>query len=455
MDLSSQQSLVLEKFFRTMIEDSEGGYVLFGEKPVCIHGYCVEDYFFQRSERHKDSVNLREGALIWKNIKVTNITNQNIIIHIYDQQDIVAVNYIHILFINRKLFLETAQANLPLFQYVLGPNVTPISLLNKLVEPNESFHKVLRNDKVLIGILLGYGTQNSLYVSRIENIGESCFASENPPYRSNKSKFENMPKECENMLLIKSEKKLKKVFPQPSFGYFSLEEEIQSLNHQVDVSSRTLTTQSPPFIFGRLKNDNETSNLIQRLEKTQKYIRNLITSKNFLKDILHIIYPNEGFKISNGLESNLPFDESEQNLLPYLIGANIYKVMQLEDKTYQDAFIQGMKDVDMGNECRIEDVDTIQYARLKSLSQIYDNLQVAETYFNKLDNISGVICVSPLKLYYRIVQEGKGVQLDNDTQVILHYTIKTPDDQILVDTWKGGKPLQVNLADTFLDLYGG
>ena len=164
LDLSNHERDVLEGFFRVMIEKSEGGYVLFGRKPICIHGFHVEDYFIQENERHLSNVYLREGAYLWRKLNFNN-KDENIIIHIYQRPDTLAKSYIHVLLINKELCLNVIQKNLSLFQYVLGPNVTPSALLNKLIDPNESFHHVLREDKVLIGILLGFGTQNSLNLS--------------------------------------------------------------------------------------------------------------------------------------------------------------------------------------------------------------------------------------------------------------------------------------------------
>lgn len=65
-ELSTEDHVVLEKFFFTLFEHSEGGYVLFGNKPVCINGYYAIDQFFPGSIRHKESVYLKEGTEICK-----------------------------------------------------------------------------------------------------------------------------------------------------------------------------------------------------------------------------------------------------------------------------------------------------------------------------------------------------------------------------------------------------
>ena len=56
--------------------------------------------------------------------------------------------------------------------YVYGPQISA-KKLRALESTNEDFFSFMRNDKVLIGILLGFGLENALYVSRAEQIQES------------------------------------------------------------------------------------------------------------------------------------------------------------------------------------------------------------------------------------------------------------------------------------------
>jgi len=248
LELSSEESSVLEKFFRVMLEKIEGGYVLFEKKPVCINGFHVRDDFTKECETHIASVFVREGAAKWKRLNL-NCSNQDMIIHIYNHEDSLVTDYIHILFINRDLFLGTVKSNLPLFQYVLGPDITPAGLLEKLTDPNTTFHSVLKNDKVLIGILLGYGTQNSLYVSRIEQLQEALLGSEQPPLKSLLSKpgeFQSeFQREFQRKLLLKTCPPNLGANIMPSFGYVSLKEEIQGLVKKIDDSSQSLAGDNP------------------------------------------------------------------------------------------------------------------------------------------------------------------------------------------------------------------
>jgi FKBP-type peptidyl-prolyl cis-trans isomerase len=446
IELSPEESMIMESFFRTMLEKSEGGYVLYGKKPVCINGYRVEDFFVQENERHITSVVLREGILKWKKLNQKH-RNQNIIIHVYDHEDCLIKNCIHILFINKKLFLDVVESNISLFQYVLGPDVTPISLLDKLIDPSSSFNSVLKDDKVLIGILLGFGTQNSLYVSRIENLQKSLFTLETPPFKSHLSKLGDVQQEFRHMLLVQNFScSNNEPVVQPSFGYSSLKEEMQGLVKNVDIASLPLARQSPAFIFGRLKGDKETEELIGELEITQTKINKLLSSNSFLNEVLMIIYPNEEIKILTS-STNLLFDEFQEQQLPFIVAANIWKVMNEDEEEYCKSFISGMKDAEKDTEYKTVDADSLKYAKLQALIKIKDNLQASDDYFEHLDKDKSNVCIVPFKLYYRVVQEGTGTPLDNQTEVFAHYTIRTPDDEIIANTWSG-QPSQLSLSET-------
>jgi FKBP-type peptidyl-prolyl cis-trans isomerase len=450
IELSPVQCCVLEDFFRTMLEGSEGGYVLFGKKPICINGYLIEDTFLGENERHKISVYLREGASIWKQTNNTK-TDQNIIIHVYNREDSLATSYIHVLFINKNLFLNTVQSSLPLFQYVLGPEITPESLLQKLVDPNEKFHSVLKNDKVLIGILLGYGVQNSLYVSRIENLEEMLFSPEKPPFKNLRSKFGEIRKEYEQMLLSKSTNpKNVRNDLQPSFGYKSLKDELHQLCQKIDVSSQNLARRSPPFIFGRLKMDKQTDQFVKGLEDTQLKISELLSSDTLLKDVLKLINHNEEIIIPTPYQKSnqLPFDEKQSSQLSYLVGANIWKVLEDENDLYVQSFLNGMEDLEKDRLKNVVFVNSIKYENLKALIEANKNIKIAEEYFDRLDKDSSFIRIIPHRLYYKILQEGSGIKLDKQINVTVNYAITSLDDQVLANTFLGEGAVDIDLLET-------
>lgn len=80
-------------------------------------------------------MSLKEGARIWK--KLSPYNKGNLILHIYEQPDSHVSNSYHVLFINKELLLQAILENLSLFQYILGSNVTPESLLADLIDPKK------------------------------------------------------------------------------------------------------------------------------------------------------------------------------------------------------------------------------------------------------------------------------------------------------------------------------
>jgi FKBP-type peptidyl-prolyl cis-trans isomerase len=453
---NQNEATVLERFFRTMLLQSEGGYVLYDTKPICINGFYAVDRFFGDSVRHQESVDLREGAKVWK--KNIEAKNDNIIIHVYDGEDSFAKNYIHILFINKNLFLKTVQANLSLFQYVLGPSVTPQGLLNKLIDPKETFHSVLKNDTVLIGILLGFGTQNALYGSRTEQLQEYLQSYEQPPMKNILLESNTSGHFCkETLLLSRSSDSDSKSPLQPSFSYFSLKEELSNLIKKMDVSSEQLSRNRPYFIFGKLKEDKETSSLIQELEKSQKAITSILSSKNFLDDVLKLVHPHGAMpKINAKLSSyTLGFTPIELKSLPFLVSMSILENLEDENEEFKQGFLLGMKDAQVGIESRFNDEGADSYDKLKVLNIARNNIKQADFYFSALDKEEDLNCILPKKIYYRRLEEGESAQLNNQTKVTIHCKIETPHATVIADTWKNNQPLSVNVNDIIPGLAWG
>jgi FKBP-type peptidyl-prolyl cis-trans isomerase len=440
LDLTTEDASVLKTFFQTILQQTEGGYVLYGTKPICIHGFCVEDQFVKENEQHRAGVVLREGALKWKGLYFDH-PSQNIVIHVYNHADTLAKNYRHVLFINKKLFLETVAANLPLFQYVLGPDATPSRLLEQLTDPEKSFHSVLKNDKVLIGIVLGFGTENSLYVSRIEDLEATLFASEKVPYKSLVSYLAAEKPEFGQMLLANNSSSSESTNYTPSFGYGSLEEEVKGLTQQIEVSSLKLARDSPPFVFGRLKNHERTGRFVEELEMTQSKIQSLLSSSTLLEDVLHLISPDEPIRFT---QKEAPAPHSK--LLSYFVAANIWNLIVDEGPIYQQAFIEGMKGAE--NQSESTPVHPFKYEKLKAFIGIQNNLDVAKTRFQELERDKQFKSVCPSMLYYKTMQSGSGALLEKQIKVTAHYAIKTPDDKVLADTWKGGTPESIDLSTT-------
>ena len=60
--------------------------------------------------------------------------------------------------------------------------MTAQDLSKKILDDDQTYYSLLKKDKVLIGNILGFGMQNSLYGSRIENIQEAIDEESSPPF---------------------------------------------------------------------------------------------------------------------------------------------------------------------------------------------------------------------------------------------------------------------------------
>ncbi len=457
IELSVEEYLILDGFFRTSIEKSEAGYVLYGEKPVCHQGYHFVDGFHAECFNHQCSVFLREGARLLNRLKLA--SEGDIILHCCESES-KSSNWIDILFINKPLLLKTIQENLPLFQYVLGPKVTPQSLCNALVQPKGDFSKTLKYDKVLIGILLGFGTQNALYHSRSEIIADSILSREQVPLKSRvvQGKGSHINPYIKNQLLLTESSTKEIIDITPSFGYRSLDEEAADLRSQLIRCSEKLDRSFPPFVFGRLKEDDATDHFIATLEETQdRIVKKMLSSKTFLNDVFDKIYPQESIKLPNIAHAprTLSFTPSERSKLPLLVAASIWKDLKKETKNYRQSFIEGMKDEDsnLSFHCSIRDI--VHHEMVWAFSKILNRLQETECFFDHLSHDFSFCCLYPEKLYCKTLRQGSGSMLNHQTKVKLHYTINTPKGEALADTRVGGNPAFLNLIETIPGLSYG
>lgn len=449
VEFSTQESQVLEKFFRAMIGNAEGGYVIYGKKPICIMGFHANDFFINENERHLESVYLREGASLLKKAALTP-SSDNILVHVYNQKDSSVKNTTHVLFVNKSLFLDTVRSNLPLFQYVLGPKITAEKLLDRLIDPKETFYDVLKNDKILIGIVLGFGTQNALYGSRIENVEDGLLGSDIVPFKNQLSKVEGVRGEFLKSILLRSSKPPRASKVSPSFSFHSLAEEMQSLMSEMDITSIKLATNNPSFVFGRLKNDKATEIFVEELENAQSQINALLAKENFLEQVLKIFYPREKIVVHLASDPEQNFEKAEEERLPFLVAANIWDLFEDEDTIYQEAFITGMQDAEkeLTTGKKINYQEREEYEKLGAYLKIKENLANTNEYFKSLSQDPSVHCLIPSKLYYSIIQNGSGLTFNNENRVLTHFLIKTPDDQILADTWMRDDPKKLNLSET-------
>ncbi len=281
--LNSEEKLYLESFFYTMLTNSEGGFVLTGSKPVCMEGIYSPDKINVGqigTKPHRRSVDLCEGYRIWKKY-FKSIPSQKLIVCCKDHPDHVYSDWVHLMWINPKKLIEVVENNLPLFQYVLGPQVTPTSFLDYLTDPSQD----IPHDYTLTGIFLGFGCQNALYYRRLELIQKQIFSRETPPL-----KLKNERLKIPNLGYFGCDK-IEAFDTEPAFSYSTLREEYQSIEEMGTSSIETFPSSLFKIpLFAVYKKDQETIDVLLRYQMDKKVIENLLLKPDFLEQTLKCIF---------------------------------------------------------------------------------------------------------------------------------------------------------------------
>lgn len=430
--ISNTEAKLLSPFLELLLKNTEVGFVIFDKKPVCIVDYFQNRFFIEHTESHPLDVAIYCAREV---LKHPLFHSHHVIFHLDEKNE-------KIIIINRSLFLKTVNENLSLFQYVLGPMVTPESLLKKLLSQDHTILEVLNYDRVLIGIVLGYGTQNALFVSRFENIHhDGISVQDTPPFRANFTLWEDEDSKARLLFLKQHDFPLwakdRKIL-KPSFGYSSLTKEAEEIDNKTVVSSNKLTKETPFFIFGCLPNSEESIQLIEGLEIAQDKINILFQSPTFLEDSLELIC-KEKVIVEKTDTKKLSLPQMDINV----VMAKIFKIyLNKYDKHYLPFFAQGLLESEdkphpggkmMGSPKAIE---SIHIAR--------KNLEESDRFFVYLDKDKSLH--SPLKhhLYYKTLEEGNGPLLKDETSVCVDYEIFSPSgNRLSLETHK-----TLNLQET-------
>jgi hypothetical protein len=137
---------------------------------------------------------------------------------------------------------------------------------------------------VLIGILLGFGSQNSLLGSRCDFIDSLYWTSAKCPQKASVF-FESSDLfysfQEDNDLFSSVEQSA-----EPSLGYRTYEDEEKDLSQILGGSSDSLENYAPRFICGMDPSLEESKSLIKSYENTQINEHKLLQSEKFLEKVL-------------------------------------------------------------------------------------------------------------------------------------------------------------------------
>lgn len=274
--LPKDELILLDYFFRGLIQQDSLGYVVLGEKPMGFYSYLkvkpvIDSYqipdmldkldlFFAGFEQ--ENALFHKGWEIWRKYE-KNFCGNNIFFDAFELDK--ELHFRKVIVLNKRLLLP-----------LLGRFLSEFQRLDPSIQTNESaFHALLCNDKFkkkfhtrhdLIGLCLGYGERNaSLFQKMVqlrEEIGEfgSTIKNHSP----------------EQILMLKNELKL-------------LEKTFKTATGKRICKSRKFSF-SLGLGFRADLTDPETHLLIDKYKQCHKALIHAYQNANFLEKTLELIY---------------------------------------------------------------------------------------------------------------------------------------------------------------------
>ncbi len=155
--LSDDERHCLSVFLDFTLFYDNFAYLLFGSKPIAITGCqkSTPSFYFSRHFLSSLDVEEKMGFEVFKKMQHL-FCSRNVIVHITEDED-----NLYLLMINKKNLLRTLQEHIEDFKQVLGAENTVESLFNRITAGKEHLADVLKKHQALLGILLGFGRNNS------------------------------------------------------------------------------------------------------------------------------------------------------------------------------------------------------------------------------------------------------------------------------------------------------
>ncbi|WP_068468638.1 FKBP-type peptidyl-prolyl cis-trans isomerase [Candidatus Protochlamydia phocaeensis] len=396
----------LEVFFKTMLINSEGGYVVLGSKPVCVEGIRSSPFLLvQRwgGRDHQRSVELAEGWQLWRQ-HFDVFSNGHILIHCKDRAFSTHPNWIHLLWINPGSLEKVFEANKAFFQFIVDPNIDFQSLLKYLTDPQKPIFK----SNVLMGIIMGFGSQNAIPYERIEELRTMALMREEAPYLPRKKQLSIYPPEMD-LNYSNFDRSIKSI---PSLYYKTLQEEYKALLSHEKKTPQMHRAILPAFpVFGIFKEDQETRQILESYTKDQRIIQSWIEEDKFLENLLSRLLKN-AIPQSSAQKS---IKEPQQSFTDaQLIAYQLLKGLPSANEASRKSLCKGLIEACKGEEKPKETIGKAFTGYLRSVrkAEAKRNLMQTESWLNQLASNNAINWIVPFKLGYHVKAEGKGKILD-------------------------------------------
>lgn len=177
--------------------------------------------------------------------------------------------------INKQKFTEVFLDNRDIFINILGSTVTSEKLLNELETSQRNIVEILDNHLGLLGILLGYGRENSLLYARRDKIRSFCC----------EEIYLRRPTIRDPRLFLSIADEFTPIQPEPSFGFNTIEDEQKWFRENFAMSATPQRSEINPFDFiipvgFRAKPGAETDALMRKYKKSKEAVTALFYGKD-------------------------------------------------------------------------------------------------------------------------------------------------------------------------------
>lgn len=162
----------LEAFFRILLLEEGGAYVLFGDKPMAFTAwfdYLQIDVTNSRMQHYyTENQIIKKGWETWQKHKKLFPSD-----HFILQCKPFNKQRHEVCLINKKKIKKAFNENLKSFQSIIGPKISPEILLENYQNGDIALFHLLKQHDALLGILLGFGKENSwTFHEHAINIGD-------------------------------------------------------------------------------------------------------------------------------------------------------------------------------------------------------------------------------------------------------------------------------------------
>ncbi len=457
-----QEYAILDQFFRMTFSSEEYGYVFEGSKPISIRNFLALDSFpiskdLKYGEKQfNNAVLVRLAIPLWDKFCGQ---QKSFVLKVITLNGQVSsfLSPLEVAFINVSQLQEVVEKNIDLFRYILGPTNTIQGIVDSIVNSNQSLTHILNHDLTLMGIVLGFGSHNSIVGGRQETIYALSISKDYPPFSPQSYLMQDRSEHSLDFLTPErygayylelaggNDINFRVDFPrlQPQAGFINLIDELHSIDQLEEQILPTLW-QEPKFVFGAFKGGAPNQPFFKQLCETQKKIRSLLNHSHFLEYVLEKInkerpvirikkaISNNSFSISSELSSDI-WNEILHSV------AN-----QFSDKEKKSAFIKAFNHPS-NSYCNPPTMMGVSKAALEGLKKARSNLAKADLQFEKLSQDSALKELVFKQLYFKTILPGNEEKLGKEDRVRIGFVIEDMEENILFanhDTW-------VHLSETF------